>query len=236
MSGVGRIRETFAHHSQRALVAILGLAIILLVVRSPELHEATKALFAAARGVILDHTYRGMLLFVLLSALSAMLAFFSSAALVPIGVYAWGAATTCVLLWSGWLLGGVTAYATGRYLGRPVVTWFVHEERLRRYERRVSASAPFTAILLFQMALPSEVPGYVVGVLRYSFPVYLAALAIAELPFAAGAVYLGDSFIRGDYRGIIVVGMLLIALSGVAVIAWHRANGGQPGTVRGPSD
>ncbi len=220
------LRETFALHWRRTLAALVGLALILLVVRSAELHAAINAAFVAAQGVILDHSYRGMLLFTLLSALSAMVAFFSSAVLVPIGVYAWGAATTCLLLWLGWLLGGAVAYMAGRYLGRWLMVWLIHEDRMHRYEKRVSANAPFTAILLFQMALPSEVPGYVVGVLRYPFLRYLAALALAELPFAAGAVFLGRSFIHGDYRGLIAIGLALIATSVVAVTVWHRANGG----------
>lgn len=226
-------RETVAHHWKRTLAALVGLALVLIVVRSPELHAAITAVFATAKSVMVDHTYRGMLLFVLLSALSAMVAFFSSAVLVPIGVYAWGAATTCLLLWLGWLLGGGAAYAAGRYLGRRVVVWLINEERLRHYEQRVSANAPFHVILLFQMALPSEVPGYVVGVLRYGFAKYLAALALAELPFAAGAVYFGESFIRADYGAIIGVGIALITVSVVAVTAWHRANGRQARRLHG---
>lgn len=214
----------FAHHWRRTLVALLALAVMMLIVRSAELHAAVNAVFFAAQRLTLDHSYRGMVLFVLLSALSAMVAFFSSAVLVPIGVYAWGSITTFVLLWLGWLLGGVGAYLTGRYVGRRAVAWLVHEEQLQRFERRMAASAPFAVILLFQLALPSEVPGYVVGVLRSRFSTYLAALALAELPFAAGAVFLGESFIHGDYRGLMAAGLLLIAISAVAVTSWHRVN------------
>lgn len=204
---------------------LLALAAAVIVVRSRELHAAVNAVFVAAQELILTQTPRGMAVFVLLSALSAMVAFFSSAVLVPIGLLAWGSTMTFVLLWLGWLLGGVGAYATGRFLGRRVVVWLINEEQLRRYERRLTARAPFLVILLFQLALPSEVPGYVVGVLRSRFTVYLAALAVAELPFAAGAVYLGESFIRRDRGALVAMGLLLIAGSVAAVLAWHRVNG-----------
>jgi uncharacterized membrane protein YdjX (TVP38/TMEM64 family) len=220
-----RIREAFAHHWQRALAALAGLALALYVVSSSQLHEAINAAFFAAQDVMLGHGFRGMLIFVALAAVSAMVAFFSSAVLVPPGVYAWGSGVTFLLLWIGWLAGGVLAYAGGRWFGRRLVAWLINEDQLRRYEQRVSAHAPFFVILLFQMALPSEVPGYVVGVLRYPFARYLAALALAELPFAAGSVYLGESFIRGDYRGLAGLGLTMIALSVAAVSAWHRANG-----------
>lgn len=218
-------REAFAHHWRRTLTLLLALAAAVVVVRSRELHGAVNAAFVAAQELILSQSARGMAIFVLLSALSAMVAFFSSAVLVPIGVLAWGSTTTFALLWAGWLLGGVGAYATGRFLGRRAVVWLIHEEQLRRYEKRLAASAPFLVILLFQLALPSEVPGYIVGVLRSRFTTYLAALALAELPFAAGAVFLGESFIRRDRGALVVGGLLLIAASVAAVLAWHRVNG-----------
>jgi uncharacterized membrane protein YdjX (TVP38/TMEM64 family) len=207
------------------LALLLALAAAVIVVRSRELHAAVNAVFVAAQQMILDQSARGMAVFVLLSALSAMVAFFSSAVLVPIGLLAWGSTTTFALLWLGWLLGGVGAYATGRFLGRRAVVWLINEELLRRCERRLTARAPFLVILLFQLALPSEVPGYVVGVLRSRFTIYLAALALAELPFAAGAVYLGESFIRRDRSALVAMGLLLIAGSAAAVVAWHRVNG-----------
>jgi uncharacterized membrane protein YdjX (TVP38/TMEM64 family) len=223
------LREAVAHHWKRTLAALVGLALAVLVVRSAELHAAVNAVFAAARDLMLDDSYRGIALFVVLSAMSAMVAFFSSAVLVPVGVIAWGPGTTFVLLWLGWLLGGASAYAAGRFLGRRVVLWIVRGEQLRRYERRLSDHAPFATLFLFQVALPSELPGYLVGLLRYRFATYLAALALAELPFAAGAVYLGDSFVRGDHRGLALSGLALIAASVAAVLAWHRANGARAG-------
>ena len=67
----------------------------------------------------------GKLVFVLVSALSAMLAFFSSAVVVPVAVYAWGNATTLALLWGAWLLGGIGSYVVGRTLGRRVAAWAI---------------------------------------------------------------------------------------------------------------
>jgi len=219
------LRDAFAHHWKRMLAAVAGLAVALLVVGSAELHGAVNGVFAAVRDVILAQGGGGKLAFVALSALSAMVAFFSSAVLVPVGVVAWGPATTLLLLWAGWLAGGMCAYAAGRFLGRRVVLLLVREDQVRAYERRLSGRAPFLAVLLFQLALPSELPGYLVGMLRYRFGAYVVALALAELPYAAGAVFLGDSFVRGDHVGIVVAGVALIGASAAGIAAWHRANG-----------
>lgn len=50
-----------------------------------------------------------------------MLAFVSSIVLIPVAVHVWGPIACAGLLWIGWFLGGVAAYAVGRYFGRPIV-------------------------------------------------------------------------------------------------------------------
>lgn len=219
---VAWLRDAVATHWRRLVAALLLIGSAVAIIQSNELHAAVNEAFASARGVIASHPVAGVAVFVVLAALSAMVAFFSSAILVPVGVLAWGSASTCLLLWAGWLAGGVAAYAMGRWLGRPVVRWVLRGDRLHRYEQTLRRDAPFVALVLFQMALPSEVPGYLVGVLRYPFRRYLAALAVAELPFALGAVLLGRSFIDGDYLRLVAVGGLGVVLAVSAAVAWHR--------------
>jgi uncharacterized membrane protein YdjX (TVP38/TMEM64 family) len=88
--------------------------------------------------------------------------------------------------------------------------WLIRPKEVAQYEKKITASANFPLVLLFQMAVPSEVPGYVLGALRYHFGKYLGARAIAEIPFAIAAVYLGDTFVRRQY-----IPMIAIAVSGV---------------------
>ncbi len=61
--------------------------------------------------------------------------------------------------------------------------------------------------------MPSEIPGYVLGTLRYRFWLYLAALAIAELPYALGTVYLGASFLERESVTLILVGVVGVLVS-----------------------
>lgn len=167
------------------------------------------------RDVIAGYPVLGPLAFILLSALSAMLAFFSTAIIVPVAVYAWGRLATLTMLWAAWLLGGMCSYVIGRTIGRRVARWLVNPDKIDFYASKIATTTPFLTILLFQLALPSEIPGYVLGAVRYRFVKYLAVLAIAELPFAIGSVYLGDSFIRRQLWP-----FLLIGLAGVATSAF----------------
>ena len=192
------------HPRHRALVLLLVFAGVAGLLTIEPLHDALLQLLAASEPVIAAHPVVGMLLFVLLSALSAMVAFFSSALLVPVAVYSWGQPATMLLLWVGWLLGGLCAYAIGFGLGRPLLKTMGATRLLDFYRDRLPGQVPFVLVLLLQLALPSEIPGYLFGLLRVRVRTYLAALALAELPFVVGTVLVGDSVV--EQRG----GMLLL--------------------------
>ncbi len=209
--------------SKRLAGVALLLALVVLAVALHPLHDVLRGWMDAASSIAGLHPYAGALIFILLSMVSAMVAFFSTAAVVPIGVASWGKGTTLLLLWSGWWLGGAVTYCIGRYLGRGVVVHFIDAARLRRYEREFTKIARLPHVILLQLALPSEIPGYVLGVLRCRARIYLLALAIAELPFAFGAVYLGDSFLRGEPLLLIAVGAAGIAFCwSAATVLRHR--------------
>ena len=137
--------------------------------------------------------------------------FFSSAVLVPAAVYAWGPLVCTVLLWAGWMLGGLASYGLAYRFGRPVLKWLAPGKSITRYQRRLREEASFGFVLLFQLALPSEVPGLVLGLAHFPLRTYLLALAIAELPYAAGTTLLGASFVSRQFG-------LLLSLGAVAAL------------------
>lgn len=68
-------------------------------------------------------------------------------------------------------------------------------------------------ILLFQLALPSELPGYVLGLTRYRFPLFLLSLGLAELPYAVATVVLGHSFVQRQSGVVLIAGAAVATLS-----------------------
>ncbi|MBI3896180.1 MAG: VTT domain-containing protein [Acidobacteria bacterium] len=212
----------FPTAKRRVLVVVLLAGALALVASSDELHGWFIELLSAAEPTIRGRPVLGVTVFVLFAALSAMLAFVSSALIVPVGVYVWGKATSLLLLWVGWILGGVCAYTLSRYLGRPIMKALSSGKALERYEDRISHRAPFSLVLLFQLAMPSEVPGYLLGFMRYHFWKYLGALALAELPYALATIYLGASFIEQRKYVLIGVGAAVAAFSGWALYTLHR--------------
>jgi uncharacterized membrane protein YdjX (TVP38/TMEM64 family) len=191
-----------------ALVATVGGA-----AASPPVHQLAVALIAAAARLVEQHVVAGAIVYVLLSALSAMVVFFSTALLTPVAVQAFGPLHALLLLWLGWVLGGVISYGIGRLLGQRVAAWFLPADRLHEYADRARRLVTFRHVLLFQLAVPSEIPGYVLGLSGCRFVRFFAGMALGELPFAAGAVYLGESFLRRSYPMLIAVGVAGVALS-----------------------
>jgi len=202
---------------------IIGVLITVagLITASDTLHDKTEAIILWTEGMISQAPLLGMLVFVLLAMISAMVAFFSSALLAPVAIYAWGKAGCLALLWCGWFLGGIASYCIGRFLGRSVVSMIIGKEKMTNWESQVSERTRFIHILLFQAVVPSEIPGYVLGTLRYRFLLYLTALGITEIPYAIATVYLGESFLRGESMVFILVGIGMMVLA-TSLFQIHR--------------
>ena len=199
----------------RLLLRVAALAALVvaagLVVASDTLHARLAEGVAWGEALIARAPVAGMAAFVVLSALSAVFAFFSSSLLSPVAIAAWGVPGTLALLWLGWLLGGVVTYATGRFIGRSAAGLFVDEATLAVWESRIGSRANVSRVLLFQVAMPSEVLGYVLGLLRYPFRIYIAVLAVTEIPYALAVVYLGESFLAGNAAAFMLIGAAVVA-------------------------
>jgi uncharacterized membrane protein YdjX (TVP38/TMEM64 family) len=201
----------------RRHVVLVGTLIIAagLIAASDTLHDKTAEIILWTEGAISHAPLFGMIVFVLLAMTSAMVAFFSSAVLA-------GKGTCFALLWLGWLLGGIASFCIGRFLGRSVASTIVGEERIAHWESQIGARTRFVHILLFQAVVPSEIPGYVLGILRYRFVLYLTALAVTEIPYAIATVYLGESFLKGESMIFLALGIgVVIVVTFLSLRASH---------------
>lgn len=180
---------------------------------TPSVREGIDLAIAWAKQLMESHKVEGGAVFFLFSALSAMLAFASSAILVPPANLAWGQALTFLLLWGGWVTGAIATYWIGR-LAFPLLPHSGFQEKLKKYQDYASRRMSFWMVLLFCIAIPSEIPGYLFGSLRYPFWKFLAAMATAEIGYALGAVIAGEGLlIDKPFFVLAVVGaFVLVAL------------------------
>ena len=220
---------------RRGLVAIPVLvAVVALLVFSERVHEAVLRVLETAQTLAAGNPWLAAALVVTFAALGAMIAFVSSWIVLPLAVYTWGPVQALLLLWLGWLLGGVATYSVGRFIGRPAVGWLASPDVLAQYEERISHRSTFGLILLLQLGLPSEIPGYVLGVVRYPFGWYLAALSVAELLHGIPAVYLGAGLVERQAALVVAVVALMITLTLAAGYGLRRRLMPEPAVERSP--
>ena len=79
----------------------------------------------------------------------------------------------------------------------------------------------FTLVLLLLLAIPSEIPGYLCGYLGVRRRTYLSALALAEFPYAVGAVMLGDGVVNRQIGWLVAFGAMGAAFSLCALWMLH---------------
>lgn len=203
--------------------------VALLLVFSPTFKDFVEQTTGWAKDIMNAHPVAGAVVFFLFSALSAMLAFASSAVLVPPASLVWGKLVTFLLLWCGWIAGAIAAFGIGK-LARPLLVRMGYEDTLEKYEKFLSKRMKFWAVLLFCIAVPSEVPGYLFGGVHYPFLKFVAAIAIAEAIYAVGLVVVGESVaVAKPIPLLAAVGILLVigVAAGLALrAARKRASGG----------
>jgi uncharacterized membrane protein YdjX (TVP38/TMEM64 family) len=198
----------------------LGLAILLIAFLSysATLRSLVDSANDWAKDIMAAHPVTGAAVFFLFSAVSAMLAFTSSAVLVPSANLVWGKFVTFLLLWAGWLAGAVAAFGIGNR-ARPLLAYLGYEDTLEEYQQLVSKRMRFWAVLLFCIAIPSEVPGYIFGGMRYPFLKFLLAIAIAESIYAFGLVVAGESLVNAKTLPLLVtVGVLVVMALGAGML------------------
>lgn len=172
-----------------------------------------QGIFYEAVFSIEDYAYQNQILvaviFVVLAAFSAMLSPFSSVPFVPAVILLWGNFLTIGLLLAGWLIGAAGAYFVGYFAGYPLVGQLYSLEKIKYFQERISHKTEFLIILLFRFAMPAEIPGYALGIVRYHFGKYLLATFIAELPFAIITAYASDALV--NYRPAFFIGLVAFA-------------------------
>ncbi len=156
-----------------------------------------------------------ILVFLALSALSVMFFFFSSVLLVPIAVSVWGSLMTTLLLLVGWFLGAIFSYILGRYAGYSILKYFIPLRKLDYYRDLFSKNSSLPLIFLMRFAVPSEIPGYALGIFRLHFLKYLLITVLAEIPYAFVTVYAIGAILSRDpivLGSIIFVWLLTVIL------------------------
>lgn len=169
-----------------------------------------------------DHKVLGMVIFVGMGILSAMISPFSSAPLIPIAVIIWGNFLTFILLALGWLVGAIITYYIGYFAGYFLLKDVIPYKKIKYYQQRFPPRAQFWLVLMFRFSMPAEIPGYTLGIIRYDFGKYFLATVISEVPFALISVYASKAFlVRDSILFFVLTGSIFVLMS-VMFFLFHK--------------
>lgn len=166
-------------------------------------------------GYLSEHKYFGVFVFMIISALSAIVSPLSSVPLTPFAIVAWGHGLTLLFLLFGWMIGGTIGWIIGCFAGDKVIRKYYSFDRIEHYKNKMSAETQFWLVLIFRLAVPSEITGFTLGILKYHFGKYLIASFISEIPFALLAVYSSMALVSGQifvFAGLIAMGLIFISI------------------------
>lgn len=180
-----------------------------------------EAVNAWAEDTMAAHPVLGAGVFFALSAASAILAFASSVVLVPAANEAWGKPVTFALLWAGWMTGSLVTYGVGHF-ARSLLYRLVDRKELDRYQELASKRMTLWAATLLCLAVPSELPGYIFGALRYPLVKFLIAIGIAEGVYGAGIILAGDSLVEAKPLALAATGGALVLVAAIASYVLRR--------------
>ena len=211
--------------TQSKILKIISVIVILIAIfwSSTTVENYVQSIIGSLANYMDGGSWMSVIIFVALAVLSVMLVSFSSIWLVPVAMTLWGNLPTLVMLLLSWILGGIFSYLIGKYMGYPIVRKIVSEEKINNYSGIFSqARESFSLIILSRFVLPSEIPGYLLGIVRYPFFKYLLATALSEIPYAFVVVYFIEAILRKNTTTFLVLGTLWLGFAFFAVRIYKK--------------
>jgi uncharacterized membrane protein YdjX (TVP38/TMEM64 family) len=163
-----------------------------------------------------------IIFFIIATMFAALIAVVGVAPLVPTAVLLWGEPTAIVLITFGWMLGDLLMYRFGVLSIKPIFQDTPFYQKVREVKKTVTPHTAFIGVLLLRLALPSEILGYALGVMRYHFLSYFLTALIAELILAVLLVYASSALLAGDVLMVSFYVLLTVAVTICAV--WSTRN------------
>jgi uncharacterized membrane protein YdjX (TVP38/TMEM64 family) len=157
------------------------------------------------------HRLEGVVVYIILNILDAVIAPGATLPLIPIAARAWGHVAAALVTTVGWTAGSLVAFYIARRWGAPIVNKLTSMERVKRLRPYVPKN-PFWSVVLLRLVVPMDVMSYVLGLFtEMTWQRYGLATALGLTPSAFLLAYIGRTPRAYD---IIMFGI------GGAVIGW----------------
>jgi uncharacterized membrane protein YdjX (TVP38/TMEM64 family) len=155
------------------------------------------------------HPVEGVIAYITLNILDAVIAPGATLPLIPIAARTWGRVPAALVTTIGWTAGSLVAFYIARRWGAPIVKKLTSMERVKRLRPYVPKH-PFWSVVLLRLVVPMDVISYVLGLFtEMTWPSYALATALGLTPSAFILTYIGKTpraydFIMFGIGGVVV--------------------------------
>src|SRR5438477_7388274 len=140
-----------------------------------------------------EHTVQGVVVYIFLNVLDAVVAPGATLPLIPIAARVWGRVPAALVTTAGWTAGSLVAFYIARRWGSPIVKRLTSMKRVKRLRRYVPRH-PFWSVVLLRMIVPMDVISYVLGLFSdMTWRSYGLAKALGLTPSALILNYIGKT-------------------------------------------
>ncbi|HET8813360.1 MAG TPA: VTT domain-containing protein [Solirubrobacterales bacterium] len=212
-------------------VTLAGIAMLAVLVAAVDpLRDSVAAAVQGDHDEVREHVDRlgagGPLLILVLCLLHSVV-FYPAEIVDAAAGFAYGFLPALVLVMTGWLLNGLTCWAIGQRIARPLLDRWFGQERFERIERSIERGGP-TLLLAMRLIpiLPFSVVSYAAGAARVPLWRFVWTTAVGYLPITAISVYLGTRLEGLSPTDPLVFGsaLALLALLGAGHWVMRRQN------------
>ena len=147
-----------------------------------------------------------------------------------VGGVLYGVTEGAVLNWIGRMIGHVSAYALGYFIGQRIIRYFFDDEDFHSYRRFVTGSKEtlhWRLIIIFSILFlplfPDDELSYLVGLAAFPFRYYFPILALGHVGGSLGLAYIGAGIDTKDTL-FWVMFILVLFLACVFVYAVKQIN------------
>ena len=167
-------------------------------------------------------SYMGMIIYVLISILSIVVAPISAIPLLPLatGLYGWFLAGTLSVI--GWTIGAIISFQISRKYGVDLVKKIIPLKKITNFEKFIPEEHLFLTVVFLSMVVPVDGLSYFMGLFsKMSLKSFTFATIIGIIPFSFILAYSGT--LPLEYQLIFSSIGLSVILIGL-LIAQHKKN------------
>lgn len=201
-----------------AIIAVLAVVVVLLCIRylvplSRLLMTETGRAEICSR--VESYGMFAPLIFMLLMALQIVIAFIPGGPLELVGGMLFGGVLGLLVTTAGAFVGTLAVYALVRRFGKPLVDFFVPEEKASKFKiLQDEEKLSFWVFFLFLIpGIPKDLLTYLVPLTKMRGRDFLVLSTLARFPSLAASVLIGDSLSDGRYWLSVIICVLAAVLS-----------------------